>query len=248
MSKTAFCLIPCGALVLAASIFALAGCNSAPETRDLMAEEARAQHEDRPIAMKGEASFDGGKVDVVATVARGFQRVGKGPTGGAGGKGGKGGGGAERRHWGGSHDTDAFSEDYSFYEGDSDEQQKEAMKEYVRQAMARRAAGSPMPPVTLRVSFENKGTEPIEVVPTDVNSDLGNFAIRPSKLTLAAGQVGELDPMISQLGVMNDIIPLTVSIRVAGKTETQVIQIKNIISAAALKSAGMDASSPPAAK
>lgn len=238
MSKTAFCLIPCGALVLAASIFTLAGCNSAPETRDLMAEEARAQHEDRPIAMKGEASFDGGKLDVVATVARGFQRIGKNPGGGPGGHGRSG----ERRHWGGGHDTDAFSEDYSFYEGDSDEQQKEAMKEYVRQAMARRAAGSPMPPVTLRVSFENKGTEPMVVVPTDVNSDLGNFAVRPDKLTLAPGQTGELDPMISQLGVTNDIIPLTISVRVGGKSETQVIQVKSVISAAALKSAGLDGS------
>src|SRR5581483_9776470 len=124
MSKTAFTLIPCGALVLAASMFTLSGCNSAPETRDLMAEEARAQHEERPIAMKGETTFDGGKIDVVATVARGFQRVGKG---GAGAHSGAGGAGAERHHWsGGSRQTDAFSDDYSFYEGDSDEQQKEA--------------------------------------------------------------------------------------------------------------------------
>jgi len=34
------------------------------------------------------------------------------------------------------------------------------MQDYVRQARARRAAGSPMPPVTLKVAFENRGKEP----------------------------------------------------------------------------------------
>ncbi len=229
MTKMAFPLIHCGALVLAAATLSLTGCNSAPETRDLMVEEAHAQHEDRPIAMKGDAGFADGKLHVVATVSRGFDR---------GGKGGAVPGGRPGRHWG-KHDTDAFSEDYSFGGGDSEEQQKEAMQEYIRQAMARRAAGSPMPPVTLHVIFENRGTEPMEIVPTDVNSDLGNFAIRPPKLTLAPGERGALDPMISQLGVTNDVIPLTVSVRIGGKAETHVIQIKNVFSPAVMKSVGL---------
>lgn len=191
-----------------------------------MVEEAHATAADLPIAMKGDAMFDGGKLHVVATVSRGFRREGKGPAP-------KGG----RRHWGGRRETDAFSDEYFFGGGDTDEQQKEAIAEYVRQAMARRAAGSPMPPVTLRVAFENHGTEPMVIVPTDVNSDLGNFAARPKEITVAAGETGELDPMVSQLGVTNDIIPLTIGIKVGGKAETQVIQVKSVISPEAMKQA-----------
>jgi hypothetical protein len=226
MIKPAFPQYSCIAALVATGLIAVYGCHSAPETRDLMVEEAHADPSARPIAMRGEASFADGKLGVVATVARGFQRVG---TRGAGG--GKGGAG---RHWR-SKDVDAFSDDYSFGSAETEEQQKEAVQEYVRQAMARRAAGSPMPPVTLRVTFENQGTEPMEVVPTEINSDLGNFAVRPTKLSLAPGATGELDPMISQLGVTNDVIPLTVSVRVGAKSETRVITIKSVIAPAALK-------------
>lgn len=184
--------------------------------------------------MKGEGNFTTANLHVVATVSRGFShgpgKGGPGPNGHR--KGGRKGG------FFGPKDTDAYSENYSFDFGDSDEEQKEAVQEYVRQAMARRAAGSPMPPVTLHVTFENRGATPVEVVPTDVNSDLGNFAVRPPKLTLAPGEKAALDPMISQLGVTNDEIPLTVSIRVGGKTETQVITIKNLITPAMQAQAG----------
>jgi hypothetical protein len=132
--------------------------------------------------------------------------------------------------------ADAFSESYSFDYGESEEAQKEAVAEYVRQAMARRAAGSPMPPVTLMVELENKGTEPIEVIPTEVNSDLGNFAPRPQKVTVAPGQKVRLDPMVSQLGVTSDDIPVTLSVRIGGaKAETQVIAVKNILAASLRK-------------
>ncbi len=210
------------ALAAAASMFVIAGCSSAVP-RDLMAEEARSESSDRPVAMKGEANFGSGQLHVVATVARGFQR---GPgAGGPGGKGGRRGGGGRAMK-----SADAFSENYSFDYGESEEAQKEAVQEYVRQAMARRAAGSPMPPVTLRIEFENKGTEPIEIVPTEVNSDLGNFAPRPQKVTVAPGERGVLEPMVSQLGVTNDEIPVTVSLKIGGgRTETQVIAVRNIL-------------------
>lgn len=175
--------------------------------------------------MKGESTFDGGKIQVVATVSRGFERSGRAqaPAG-------------ERRgrRWG-NKERDAFSERFYTDYGESEEEQKEAIQEYLRQAMARRAAGSPMPPVTLRVAFQNRGAEPLEIVPTEVNSDLGNFAVRPPKLTLAPGDQAVLDPMVSQLGVMSDEIPLTVSARIGDKTETQVILIKNILASSVRK-------------
>ena len=78
--------------------------------------------------------------------------------------------------------------------------------------------------VVLKLSGEvlrGKGTEPIEIEITEINSMLGNFAVRPPKLTLAPGGNGVLDPMISQLGVTSDEIPLTVTIRRGGKREQQ---------------------------
>jgi hypothetical protein len=209
--------LACVALVFGSMM--IAGCSSNAAPRDLMAEEAHAEATERPVAMKGEGSFAGGNVQVVATVARGFRRGASGKSGAAP---------RLRKGWF-NHDTDAFNENYSFDYGESEEEQKEAIKEYVRQAMARRAAGSPMPPVTLHVTFENRGTTPVELVPTEVNSDLGNFAPRPKSLTVAPGEKASLEPMISQLGVTNDEIPLTLSIKSNGKTETQVIVVKNVL-------------------
>ena len=204
-------------IALSASLLA-AGCNTRTEPRDLMSEEVRGEHIERPVAMKGDAEF-GGAIHVVATVSRGFdrrpgQKVTAGPK--------------VRKGWF-QHDTDAYKEDVPFDIGESEEQQREAIKDYMRQALARRAAGSPMPPVTLHVAFENNGIEAVEIEPTEVNSDLGNFAVRPKKLMLAPGEVGSLDPMVSQLGVLSDEIPVTISVRVHGKTSTRVIQVKNII-------------------
>ncbi len=182
---------------------------------------------ERPVAMKGEGALLDGKVIAYATVSRGFERGGKPGAGKAGPRGNNpddiDGTGRRRR------DNDGIGEVYYTGFGDSEEEQKEAMEDYIRQARAQRAKGSPMPPVTLRVTFENKGTEPMEIEVTDVNSELGNFAVRPSKLTIPPGEKGTLDPMISQLGVTSDEIPLQVAVRYAGKKDKQVINVKNII-------------------
>jgi hypothetical protein len=220
--------------------FSLNGCHSNNGPRDLMLEEAR-QSVERPVAMRGEGAFLEGKLGALVTVSRGFDR-GR-PAGG--GRGGKGGGGRRRAGGGGPDDevgvfeeggrrrrddAGAFTEVYNIggY-GDSEEEQKEAMQDYIRQARARRAAGSPMPPVTLKVAFENRSTEPVEIEVTEVNSELGNFAVRPPKLTIAPGQSGMLEPMVSQLGVTTDEIPLKLAVRYAGKKEEQVVVVKNII-------------------
>ena len=225
-----------GALVLTLTALSFSGCGSHNGPRDLMLEEAsRGGAVERPVAMRGEATFLEGKLGALATVSRGFDRGTRSAPGGRG-KGGKLGTSgqqegvyedASRRK---RDDAGAFTEVYNIggY-GDSEEEQKEAMQDYMRQARARRAAGSPMPPVTLKVAFENKGTTPLEIEITEVNSDLGNFAVRPAKLTLAAGEKGVLDPMVSQLGVTSDEIPLKLAIRSAGKKELQVLVVKNLI-------------------
>ncbi len=216
---------------LALSVFAVltlsstAGCNSHNGPRDLMMEEATKQSVERPVAMRGEGTLLDGKVSALATVSRGFDR---GAKGGPGGK--REAGVYEDGRRNKRDEAGAFSEVYNIggY-GDSEEDQKEAMAEYMRQARARRAAGSPMPPVTLRVLFENKGPEPLELEVTEVNSDLGNFAVRPSKLTIPAGEKGVLEPMISQLGVTSDEIPLKLTVRAGGKKDQQIVIVKNVI-------------------
>ena len=220
---------PVVAALLATFSLAAGGCGSGPAPRDLMLEEAgRSATVERPVAMRGEGSFLGGNLASVATVTRGFDRGNRAPRGK-----GPGGGQVEgafeepgRRR---RDDAGAFSEVYYIggY-GASEEEQKEAMQDYVRQARARRAAGSPMPPVTLKVAFENRGKEPVEIEVLEVNSDLGNFAVRPPRLTIPAGGSALLDPMISQLGVTSDEIPLKLAVRSGGKRELQVVVLKNV--------------------
>ena len=204
--------------VMVALLLAGAGCRSSDGPRDLMMEEASAGPVERPVAMLGNTSFLEGKLNAVATVSRGFDR------GRAGRSDLKGEDMSGRRR----RNDDVFGEVYQIY-GDSEEEQKEAMQDYIRQARARRAAGSPMPPVTLRVQFENKGTEPLEIEVTEVNSDLGNFAVRPPKLVIPPGEKASLDPMISQLGVTSDEIPLKLAVRQGGKRENQVVVVKSVI-------------------
>ena len=187
-----------------------AGCRSTSEQRDLMSEDAIAG--ERPVAMRGEGAFLEGKLTATATVSRGFGLGIKDPARG-------------KR---GSKDFN-IADSYPTGFGGSEDDQKEAIEEYYRIARAQRAQGSPMPPVTLRVQFHNLGPAPLELEVTDVNSDLGNFAVRPAKLVVAPGEVGALEPMISQLGVTSDEIPVKVVVRTGGKAETQIIAVKSLL-------------------
>ena len=84
------------------------------------------------------------------------------------------------------------------------------------------------PPVTLEVSLHNLSDAPVDVEIREVNSALGNFAVRPEHLLLAPDAESALDPMVSQLADVGDDVPVTVSLRLAGKTETQVITMHSV--------------------
>jgi len=208
-------------------ISAAAGCRSVVEQRDLMMEEATVSNPiERPVAMRGEGSFLAGSLSAVATVRRGFERVDPrgeigAPPPGAGQK--------ERE------EQESANFTHVYFGGVSEEDQKFAMQQYAREAQAMRAAGSPMPPVTLRVLLENRGTETIEIEIMEVNSQLGNFAPRPATVTIGPGGRAILDPMISQLGVTRDEIPLTLAVRTGNRSEKQVLLVRNIITEAALR-------------
>ena len=60
----------------------------------------------------------------------------------------------------------------------------------------------------------------------DLNSELGDFAVRPDKLTVSPGQSEEPDPMQSLLGVDSYSLPVTITLRTAGRTETKVLTLQ----------------------
>ena len=98
-----------------------------------------------------------------------------------------------------------------------------------------RPSGPPLrannaPPVQLRLRLTNRSDQPLDVEVLDFNSELGNFAVQPAKITVPPHESVEADPMTSRLGVPAvEKIPLTVRLRVGGKSgrvEQQVLQLE----------------------
>ena len=230
-------------LITAASLALIVGCQERRPTDELAKAVTMGE---RPVAMKGSASFFNGKVVAMITISRG---IGRGRKAAAakeadeatkikkssssenaflGGGDGTGGGSTPEQldqHRGilstlrgGSGDKNEMADIGSM---DNDE----AMA-YLR---AKAAVGSPMPPVTIRFSVENTSAEALSVNIMDFNSDLGNFAVHPDVLKLAAGQKISPDPMISQLGVTSDEIPVQVRLKLGTKSETQTVLVKNLL-------------------
>ena len=199
-------------LVLATGL-ALAGCSSTSR-RDRFQNEAITS---RPaVAMRGESLFFGGKLKAEVTVSRG-RTLPSGEQAGGGGGGGRHGGGRGRHH----RDESLVPEDH----GDDSDSPVHPIY----------GAGGSALAVTLRLKLENTSKEAFDVQIRDVTSDLGDFAVRPERLLLAPEQSGEVDPMVSELGVTSDEIPVTVVLAAAGKSEKQVISVKNLFTPATEK-------------
>jgi hypothetical protein len=94
---------------------------------------------------------------------------------------------------------------------------------------ARRARESQMPPALLRMQLENTGGATMVVEIKDMNSDLGNFAIRPDTVTLKPGEAVEVEPMQSLLGVDSYAIPVTITLRAAGQTQTRILTLRPVL-------------------
>jgi hypothetical protein len=162
----------------------------------------------RPVAMKGEDKFFDGQVDAVLTITRGFSRGI--PHGGKSNK---------------DDETPSLAEVFSTELSDTENKDFTATYQKMQALQVR---GSPLPPVILRLGLKSHATAALEVEVLEVNSDLGNFAVRPEKLTLAPDQPNGPDPMNSQLGVTSDEIPVKVAIRANGKTESKIIVVKSL--------------------
>lgn len=165
--------------------------------------EFNAEAVPRPVALSGTSTFFGGQLGATITVSRGPTRPG-GPAG------------REQARGGGRR-------------GDGRQRGGEPDQANSYSPAIHRA--SPLPPVTIRLILENRTPSPMEVEITEVSSALGNFAVRPEKLTLAPNRATEPDPMFSQLGVTSDAIPVTVGLKTAGMNESEVLIVKTVSSA-----------------
>ena len=78
----------------------------------------------------------------------------------------------------------------------------------------------------MRLQLVNTSADKITVEIRDLNSELGNFATRPDTFTLEAGATGEPGDMQSLMGVESLALPVTLTLRVAGKTESKVLTLR----------------------
>ena len=115
--------------------------------------------------------------------------------------------------------------------GDSDMDEIKNMKqdEALAYLRAKHAVSSPLPPVTLRLKLGNLAGEAVSVQIHTFESDLGNFAVRPEVVKIDPRRIGEPEPMISQMGVTSDAIPVKVTLKMGGRTETRVILVKSLV-------------------
>lgn len=206
-------------ILLAACGLALAACSSPSRHERAEAEPAAP----KPIAMRGENTFFDGALRAELTVSRGRTVPFAGKGGGEGGSG-------RKHHRGGDDEADPTYYNVYSHTGDKDKDKDDPI--------AIIQVGGWGPAVTIKLKLENTSKATMAVEIRDLNSDLGNFAVRPDKVSLAPGQSVEPDPMVSELGVTSDTIPVSLTLRYKGKTEKRDVVLVNLFT---------PGSTPPAA-
>ena len=83
-------------------------------------------------------------------------------------------------------------------------------------------------PVMIHLRFTNHSEVTVELSISDFVSPLGNFAVRPEKLTLEPGQSLETEPMTSQLAGSFTEAMATLVLRTGGKTEKKTLPLKPV--------------------
>jgi len=162
-----------------------------------------------PIAMQGETSYFDGTINARVTVSRGFgedmsQQLQKKI----------------------EDDTPSLSE---VFDEELADRVKHPFGETIQKMSALVPRGSPIPPVIIRLRLTNATSEPQSVEIVELNSILGNFAVQPSPLSVPANGNAEPEAMSSRLGVTSAQIPVTVVLRVNGRTERQVLNVQTLI-------------------
>jgi len=212
----------------------LAGCESRPERRGPNAAEASTGAAPRPIAMAGEAAFFDGRLAASVSLTRGIVSAPGERTGGGSGedRGGGGRGGGMSGGMGGGRSGGGRGGGMGGGRGGMGGMGGGSPGDFEGGDAPRRAGGqlgSPMPPVTLRLSLTNNAKDgaPLEVEIVDFESALGNFALKPDRVALEPGQTGGPGSVVSRLGVTSDEIPVKVTLRLAGKKEAQTVVLRH---------------------
>ncbi len=89
------------------------------------------------------------------------------------------------------------------------------------------------PRLALTFTFTNAGSAPITFTVVNVDSGLGNYAARPEKYTLAPGQQGSPDPMLSPIEYNFDQLDVTLTLRLGESRETHVVALRQTPATAA---------------
>jgi hypothetical protein len=153
-----------------------------------------------PPSMVAEAGFFEGKLLVEANLGRGFRPR------------------MVRPGWKSRNNDNTFSS--PFY---TDEAAREIAEEEEESVFIPRMRNSTLPPVALRLRVSNLTAAPLQIEFIECKSYLGNFAVRPERITIAPGESGQPDPMVSLLGVSGKEIPVTVTLLLGDKRDTHTL-------------------------
>jgi len=202
-----FCLRPLSRLylpVLLALAFLLTGCGGGHDQDAEPAVALGPNGKPLPLMKAKETFFNGGLIaEIVLSQSRGKGGFHPAPIPGLP-----------------SEDSDEYSDD--------DIKVTQDMVDTIR---ARRAE-SPIPPIVMWLRLTSAASNPLQVEIIDFNSDLGNFAVQPDHFTITPGQSAEPEPMVSRLGVTSLEIPVTLTLRFNGKSETHVLTLRPVAGAA----------------
>jgi len=215
--------------VLAAGLLALLLASCASDDRP-----RRGAPPTPPKPVAGESTYFGGQLAVTVRVAMEFQRPGGDEAGAGGGRegGGRRGGDGGNMSFGGGMGPAHFGGGGGGGPGGG------------RGGPGGRGDGPPMEgggggarpmataggvPMMIHVRLRNTSAAPVEVMATDFVSPLGNFVVQPDKLAVPANGEAEFSPMTSFVrGDLPDEMPVTLVLRVAGKSEKQILILRPV--------------------
>mgnify|MGYP003332863863 FL=1 len=168
--------------------------------------------ESRPVAMMGEQKFFDGRINATVTVSQGLDGL------------------ARRGGWRTLGRTRAEAPELQdVFSRELGDPEKNDIGQTINKMVALQVMGSPLPPVMLRILLNNTSGEPAEVGIELFKSSLGDFAVKPEKITVPASARSSPEGMSSRLGVTSNEIPVQLTLNLNGKTETHTVLVKNVV-------------------
>jgi hypothetical protein len=168
--------------------------------------------ENRPVAMVGEQKFFDGRINAMVTVSQGLDGL------------------ARRGGWRTLGRTRADAPDLQdVFSRELGDPEKNDIGQTINKMVALQVLGSPLPPVMLRILLNNTGGEPVELGIELFKSYLGDFAVRPEKVSVPANGQASPEGMSSRLGVTSNEIPVQLTLNLNGKSETHTVVVKNVV-------------------